>query len=51
MMEKSAYKIAIEIGMATAAILEHLNKLEQAEMIRGRDATKGELVPTKISQD
>ena len=41
--ERSAYKIAREIDMATATTIGHLNKLEDAEMIRSKDATKGRL--------
>jgi len=41
--ERSAYKIAREIDMATATIIEHLNKLEDADLIESKDATKGRL--------
>ena len=42
--EKSAYKIATEVDMATATIIEHLTKLEAAGMIKSKDATKGKLI-------
>ena len=42
--EKSAYKIATEIGLATATIIEHLDRLKRAEMIKSKDATKGKLI-------
>lgn len=41
--ERSAYKIAKEICMATATVIGHLNKLEEVGSIRSRDATKGNL--------
>lgn len=40
---RSAYKIAKEINLATATIIEHLNKLEDAGMVSSEDTTKGNL--------
>jgi predicted transcriptional regulator len=42
--ERSAYKIATEIGLATATIIEHLDKLEYAGFIKSKDAAKGKLM-------
>ena len=42
--ERSAYKIALQLGMATATIIDHLNKLEEASLINTKDATKGKLI-------
>ena len=37
--ERSAYKIALQLEMATATIIDHLNKLEEANLINTMDAT------------
>lgn len=42
--EVSAYKIADEIDMATATIIDHLNKLEENDLVLSKDATKGRLI-------
>ena len=41
--ERSAYKIAKEIDMAIATVIEHLEKLREAGLVEMRDATKGNL--------
>jgi DNA-binding MarR family transcriptional regulator len=40
---RSPYKIAKEINMTTATVIDHLNKLEEMKLVCGEDTTKGHL--------
>jgi DNA-binding PadR family transcriptional regulator len=40
---RSAYKIAKEINMSTATVIDHLNRLEDVKLINSEDTTKGNL--------